>query len=59
MKRYMVNITFTNGQRFDFETNTDVRKLKPIEVNGAKMLFTKEQIGINILHVKEMVVVKL
>ena len=59
MKRYLVNVTFTNGQRFDFETKSDVRKLKPIEVNGAKMIFTEEQVGINLILVKEMVVVKL
>lgn len=58
MKKYEVKITFYNGQKFDFETNSDVRSLKPIEINGAHMILTEEEIGINIIHIKDMEVIK-
>lgn len=58
MKKYEVKITFSNGQKYDFETNSDVRSLNPIEVNGARMIMTEEEIGININHVEDMEVIK-
>ena len=54
MKKYFIEVIFKNGQKYDFHTDTDVRKLKPIEINGAKMIVTKEQYGINLIQVKEM-----
>lgn len=58
MKKYEVKITFYNGQKFDFETNSDVRSLKPIEINGAQMIMIEEEIRINIIHIKDMKVVE-
>lgn len=58
MKKYEVKITFSNGRKYDFETNSDVRRLNPIEVNGARMIMTEEEIGININHIKEMKVIE-
>ena len=58
MKKYEVKITFSNGQKYYFETNSDVRSLNPIEVNGARMIMTEEEIGININHVEDMEVIK-
>lgn len=58
MKKYEVKITFSNGQKYDFETNSDVRSLNPIEVNGARMIMTEEEIGININHVEDMKVIE-
>jgi len=58
MKKYEVKITFYNGQKYDFETNSDVRSLNPIEVNGARMIMTEEEIGININHVEDLKVIE-
>lgn len=52
MNKYEVKIT--NGQKYGFETNSDVRSLNPIEVNGARMIMTEEEIGININHIEYM-----
>jgi len=58
MKKYEVKITFYNGQKYDFETNSDVRSLKPIEINGARMIMTEEEVAINIIHIKDMKVIE-
>jgi len=58
MKKYEIKITFSNGLKYDFETNSDVQKLKPIEVNGARMIMTEEEIGININHVEDMKIIQ-
>ncbi|MEK5148746.1 hypothetical protein MKX53_17335 [Psychrobacillus sp. FSL K6-4615] len=58
MKKYEVKITFYSGQKFEFETNSDVRSLNPIEINGARMIMTEEEIGINIIHIKDMKVIE-
>lgn len=58
MKKLEVKITFSNGQKYDFETKSDVRSLNPIEVNGARMIMTEEEIAINIIHIKDMKVIE-
>ena len=57
MERYSVYTLFKNGQDYQFETNTNVLNLEPIQVNGAQIIMTKDEHGINMNQVKKMEVV--
>lgn len=59
MKRYSVYVHFKNGRDTQFETNTNVLLLQPIHVNGAEMIMTEEQYGINLAQVEELEVVEI
>ncbi|WP_313893837.1 hypothetical protein [Psychrobacillus sp.] len=54
MKKYAVEVTFHDGKKFDFKTDDNVRMLQPKNINGAKLIMTKEQYAVNLIHVKEM-----
>lgn len=58
MERYSVYTVFKNGQDYQFETNTNVLSLEPIQVNGAQIIMTKDEHGINMNQVKKMEVVR-
>lgn len=59
MKRYSVYVHFKNGRDMQFETNTNVLLLQPVNVNGAEMIMTEEQYGINLAQVEELEVVEI
>ena len=59
MERYSIYIVFKNGQDYQFETNTNVLNLEPIQVNGAQIIMTKDEHGINMNQVKKMEVVRI
>lgn len=59
MERYSVYTVFKNGQDYQFETNTNVLNLEPIQVNGAQIIMTKDEYGINMNQVKKMEVVRI
>ncbi|MCM3638239.1 hypothetical protein M3152_10930 [Sporosarcina luteola] len=59
MKRYSVYVEFLNGQDMQFMTDTNVLTLKPVHVNGAEMIMTQDQYGINLVQVKKMEVVEI
>lgn len=59
MERYSVYIVFKNGQDYQFETNTNVLYLEPIQVNGAQIIMTKDEHGINMNQVQKMEVVRI
>ena len=59
MKKYSVYTVFKNGQDMQFETNTNVLLLQPFNVNGAKMIMTKDQYGVNMAQVKKLEVVEI
>ena len=42
-----------------FETDTNVLNLKPVRVNGAKMIMTPEQYGINLNHIEKLEIVQI
>lgn len=42
-----------------FDTDANVLHLKPIHVNGAKMIMTPEQYGVNLNHVQKLEVVQI
>ncbi|GGA30876.1 hypothetical protein [Psychrobacillus lasiicapitis] len=54
MKKYDVKIEMYSGQTFEFETDSDVRTLKPMEINGTRMIVTEEEWAFNIIHIKNM-----
>lgn len=56
--KFEVKIEFHSGMEIEFETNSDVMKLEPIEVNGASMILTEEEIGINLVQIKDMKIVE-
>lgn len=58
MERYSVSIVFKNGQDMQFETNTNVLDLKPINVNGAEMIMTRDEYGVNLKQVEKLEVVR-
>ena len=35
------------------KTNSDVRKLEPIDIDGGKFIFTEEEIGLNLVHIED------
>lgn len=59
MKKYSVYIVFKNGQDMQFETDTNVLLLKPVHVNGAEMIMTKDECGVNLAQVKKLEVVQM
>lgn len=59
LKRYSVYVLFKNGRDMQFETNTNVLLLQPIHVNGAEMIMTEEETGINLVQVEKMEVVEI
>ena len=52
-------VLFVNGQVFQFETDTNVLLLHPTHINGAEMIMTEEQYGINLAQVEKMEVVEI
>lgn len=42
-----------------FETNTNILLLKPININGAKMVMTEDEYGVNLAQVKKLEVVQI
>ena len=59
MKKYSVYTVFKTGADMQFETNTNVLLLQPFNVNGAKMIMTKDQYGVNMAQVKKLEVVEI
>lgn len=59
MKKYSVYIEFKDGRDMQFETDTNVLELQPMHINGAEMIMTPEQYGVNLIHVKKMEVVQI
>lgn len=59
MEKYAVYVEFKNGQDHQFETNTNVLDLNPVNVNGARMIFTKDEHGLNLRQVQKMEVVRI
>lgn len=59
MKKYSVYLLFKNGVDRQFETDTNILLLQPVNVNGAEMVMTKEQFGINLAQVKKLEVVQI
>lgn len=51
--KYSVSVLFSNGKVFDFETTSDMRKLKPFVVNGETCVMTDEEHIINLRHVEK------
>lgn len=58
MKKYAVYVVFKDGRDMQFDTDTNMLHLKQIRVNGARMLITPEQYGVNLNHVKKLEVVQ-
>lgn len=53
MKKYLVEIKFKNGEVNKFHTITNVKKLKPMFINGANFVYDKEaNFGYNLNHVE-------
>ena len=52
-------VLFVNGEDFQFETDTNILLLQPVHINGAKMIMTEEQYGINLALVEKMEVVEI
>ena len=59
MKRYSVYILLKNGKDVQFETVDNPLEIEPVHINGAEMVMTKEQYGINLLQVEKMEVVEI
>ena len=59
MKRYSVYVLFKTGQDMQFETDTNVLLLQPVLINGAKMIMTEDEYGINLAQVEKMEVVEI
>ncbi|MFC5587528.1 hypothetical protein ACFPRA_01225 [Sporosarcina soli] len=59
MKRYSVYVLFKNGQDMQFETDTNVLLQQPVHINGAEMIMTEEEYGINLAQVKDLEVVEI
>lgn len=53
MKKYSVYVKFQNGKDLQFETISNVRKLKPFIVNNQPLIMTKDEYVMNLNHVKE------
>ena len=49
--KYQVYVKFNNGKEMTFETNTNVKKTKPVYSNGQKLLITNDQYIINLNNV--------
>lgn len=58
LKNYKVFVVFKNGQELSFETNTNVRTSKRMDIGGEKFIVTDEQHVIGVNAVKKMVVSK-
>ncbi len=58
MKRYSVYVLLKNGKDVQFETVDNPLEMEPVHINGAEMVMTKEQYGINLLQVRKMEVVE-
>lgn len=59
MKKYSVCIEFKNGQDMQFETDTNILLQQPVNVNGAEMVMTKDEYGVNMAQVKRLEVVQI
>ena len=59
MKRYSVYVLFKNGQDMQFETDTNVLLQQPVHINGAEMIMTEEEYGVNLAQVKDLEVVEI
>ncbi|MGE7624623.1 hypothetical protein ACQKMD_16660 [Viridibacillus sp. NPDC096237] len=52
MKKYYVEVTFKNGEKMNFETDTDIREVKPLPVPNAEFIYVPEGYGYNRVHVQ-------
>lgn len=58
MKRYSVYVLLKNGKDVQFESVDNPLEIEPVHINGAEMVMTKEQYGINLLQVERLEVVE-
>lgn len=58
MKKYSVDILFSNNQTLSIETDTDLRTTPAKLMNGGYFFITEENITINKEHVKKMDIVE-
>ncbi|WP_062105205.1 hypothetical protein [Bacillus niameyensis] len=47
MKKYSVFVLFKNGRPVEIETDTNLKMVMPVEINGGKFLITEDQIVLN------------
>lgn len=59
VKKYSVYVLFENKQDMQFETDTNVLELEPVHINGAEMIMTENEYGINLKRVEKMEVVEI
>jgi len=53
VKRYLVNVTFVDGQSLEFETDTNIKLAQPLMINGESCLVTEDEYVINLRNVKK------
>ncbi|MGE7625519.1 hypothetical protein ACQKMD_21805 [Viridibacillus sp. NPDC096237] len=56
MKKYYVEVTFKNGEKMNFETDTDIREVKPLPIPDAEFIHVPEGYGYNRVLVQSLVV---
>ncbi len=59
MKRFSVTVLFNNGQVMRFETNTNIRMIVPVDINGGRFLVTEEQQVVNVDMIEKLDIVTL
>jgi TRAP-type uncharacterized transport system substrate-binding protein len=60
VKKYSVYVLFNNGKDVQFETDTDVRKVPTVHINGGNFIITEDKEAIiNVDQIKGMKVVRL
>jgi len=59
LKKYSVFVLMKGGQSFKFETNTNLKMVMPVNINGANMLITEEYDCINVDHIEVMNIEKI
>ncbi len=59
MKKFSVTVLFNNGQVMSFETNTNIRMIVPVDINGGRFLVTEEQQVVNVDMIEKLDIVTL
>lgn len=54
MKKYAYEIEFVNGQKINFETDTNMKIATPQYINGGRFIVTENENVINVDLIKKM-----